>query len=156
MELLPGAGEALRQARAAGWPLVLVSNQSGVGRGLITKEQVRAVNEAMESLAGIRFDGVYCCYADPADPYGAEERKPSPALAEQAVRDLGIDPSISYFIGDRWSDIECGRRAGFRTVLVETGTCDAEAEEAQAREAADHIFADLSAAVEYILRENGS
>ncbi len=156
MELFSGVGEALRQAQAAGWLLVMVSNQSGVGRGLITKAQVQAVNAALESAAGIHFDGVYCCYADPADPYGAEERKPSPVLAEKAVQDLAIDPSISYFIGDRWSDIECGRRAGFRTFLVETGTSDPETDRKRARETADHTFADLAEAVGHILRETAS
>lgn len=153
VELLPGAREALQRARAAGFRLVVVSNQSGVGRGLITKGQVAAVNEAMERAAGVEFDGIYCCYAAPGDPYGSEERKPSPVLAERAARDLGLDPARSYFIGDRWVDMECGRRAGLTTVLVESGNVDDAPSRRQARQSADHVFPGLAEAMDWILRE---
>jgi D-glycero-D-manno-heptose 1,7-bisphosphate phosphatase len=86
-------------------------------------------------------------------PMGRRNASPPPVLAEKATRELKIDPSISFFIGDRWSDVECGRRAGFRTVLVETGTSDPEPECQRARETADFVFPDLALALDQLLEE---
>jgi D-glycero-D-manno-heptose 1,7-bisphosphate phosphatase len=122
VSLLPGAGEALAVCRRKGMLLVLVSNQSGIGRGLITPEQAAVVHEKVVdclSRFDVLLDGVYYC------PHAPEEmclcRKPSPEMLFRAASDLNIDLSRSYMVGDKESDIEAGRRAGCRTILIEQG-----------------------------------
>ncbi|MEM6821571.1 MAG: HAD family hydrolase [Verrucomicrobiota bacterium] len=120
--LISGAIEAVQYWKSEGWLLVLVSNQSGVGRGLITKEQVAEVNREMYRQLGIdEFDGEYMCYAAPGDPYGSEERKPSPIMLQQAAEEMGIDLAASYMIGDKDIDVECGHNAGCKSIFVLTG-----------------------------------
>ncbi|NJK90580.1 MAG: HAD family hydrolase [Blastochloris sp.] len=155
VELMPGAREGLILLREAGWPLYIVSNQSGVGRGLITKQQVRAVNEAMEEkLGGGYFADYYLCYAAPDDPYGAEERKPSPAMLQQAAQEHDLDLRGSVMIGDRGSDVMCGKNAGCVSILVlgHSGGDDVE----EARKEADFVARDLQeAAMWWLARTEG-
>ncbi len=151
VELLPGAIECVHMLRDAGARLILVSNQSGVGRGLITKEQVVAVNTRMVQLLGIGdLDAEYLCYASPEDPYGAEERKPSPLMLQRAAEEHALDLSSSFMVGDKWIDVECGHRAGCLSVLVTTGTDSQHHQRAQAE--ADYVAGDLNVAAEWILR----
>ncbi len=151
VEVLSGVADGLARLRGAAYMLVLASNQSGVGRGLITKDQVAAVNTRMQELLGLDLDAVYACYAAPEDPYGAEERKPSPAMLVRAAADHGIDLRRSFMVGDRLTDVRCGRAAGCRTVWVAGGTCDNAADSARAREEADFVAADFGSAVKWIL-----
>ena len=119
VELLPGAANALRTLRDRGWALVLVSNQSGVGRGLITTQQARAVHERLMvelSTWGVELDGAYYCPHVPDD--ACECRKPRPGLLLQAAAELRLDLSDSVMVGDRRSDVEAGREAGCTTVLL--------------------------------------
>jgi D-glycero-D-manno-heptose 1,7-bisphosphate phosphatase len=151
VRLMPGALEGLRLLQEAGWPLFIVSNQSGVGRGLITKEQVHQVNAAMEAqLIGIHIAGYYLCYAAPEDPYGADERKPSPAMLLQAAQEHDLDLERSVMIGDRWSDVQCAKNAGCRSVL--TLGHSGEDDLTEARSLADFVAPDLRAAAEWILQ----
>jgi D-glycero-D-manno-heptose 1,7-bisphosphate phosphatase len=118
VEIFPEAAEALYDLRKAGFLLFVVSNQSGVGRGLITREQVHAVNtELQRQLKGDQIHAFYHSFATPDDPW-ATDRKPSPELLEQAAKAHEIDLAASFFIGDRLSDIECGINAGCRTILL--------------------------------------
>ncbi len=118
VEIFPEAAEALYALRKADFLLFVVSNQSGVGRGLITRDQVHAVNtELQRQLAGDQIHAFYHSFATPDDPW-ASDRKPSPELLEQAAAAHGVDLHASFFIGDRLSDIECGLNAGCRTVLL--------------------------------------
>ena len=115
-----GAGEALRRIRTAGFHTFIVTNQSGIGRGWITEAQYRAVQEELLRQIGPGLiDGAYFC----ADPPGIPSlrRKPEPGMALEAAAEHGLDLSRSFFVGDKSSDIECGRRAGTRTILVLTG-----------------------------------
>jgi D-glycero-D-manno-heptose 1,7-bisphosphate phosphatase len=149
VRLLPGASAALRDLRAAGFGLFIVSNQSGVGRGLITREQVQAVNDEMNRQLGETFfEGIYNCYAAPEDPY-ADERKPSPILVQRAATEHGLDLKRSFFVGDRLSDMQCGKNAGCRSVLVLTGIVNQEQEDS--RKAADFVTEDLAGAAKWIL-----
>jgi D-glycero-D-manno-heptose 1,7-bisphosphate phosphatase len=151
--LCAGAQSAVMRWKEAGFTLVLVSNQSGVGRGLITKEQVDDVNREMyRQLQVDGFDGEYFCYAAPGDPYGSEERKPSPILLERASRELDIDLSASFMVGDKGLDVECGHRAGCRSVLVLTGENSSSREAAQAQ--ADYVATDVGAAADWILGQS--
>lgn len=108
---------------------VLTTNQAGVGKGLFTEEQMHAVNARMEELLaaeGAHLNGVYSCThhpeaTDPAHRTELHRRKPSPGMAEDAVRDLGLDGKPIYAIGDRESDVELGENAGGKGILVRTG-----------------------------------
>ncbi len=125
--LYPGAAKALANIKARlNVKLVVISNQSGVARGLITKEMVDKVNERINKLLSeenVTIDAFYYCPYHP-DFNSNEEcecRKPSPKLVYDAANDLNIDLSKSYFVGDTVADIECGFNAGLKTILVKTG-----------------------------------
>lgn len=105
----PDARVLLDRLRAGGLQLAVVSNQSGIGRGLITAEQVDAVNRRIDELLG-PFAGFFVCPHAPED--GCECRKPKPKLILDAARALGVDPSCCVVVGDRQSDVEAARSAG--------------------------------------------
>jgi histidinol-phosphate phosphatase family protein len=113
VELLPGVVEALTRFRDAGFALVVISNQAGVGRGIITPEQARAVHERFIALfaeRGITFDDVrYCVHAPEA---GCACRKPAPGMIVQSSATHGWDLPRSFMIGDKASDVEAGTAAG--------------------------------------------
>jgi histidinol-phosphate phosphatase family protein len=120
--LVPGAAAALKRLRELGWGAILVSNQSGVGRGRLTREQVEAIHAHLERLLArhsARLDAIYYC------PHHPDERcrcrKPRPDLVRSAARDLGFDPSQCVVVGDKPADLELGKRVGARTILVRTG-----------------------------------
>lgn len=106
---MPGAREALDRLRAAGLPLAVVSNQSGVGRGLLTVEQMDAVNRRVEELLG-PFAGFFVCPHAPDDD--CECRKPKPKLLLDAARALGVEPSCCVYVGDKDIDVQAARNAG--------------------------------------------
>jgi histidinol-phosphate phosphatase family protein len=117
VQLVPGAAETLRAMQREGWTLIVISNQSGVGRGLITPAEMDAVqNRFLEvvQLAGVRIAACYFCPHRPDE--GCQCRKPSVFHVEQAAREFDLDLSRSWMIGDRRSDILCGRQAGCRTI----------------------------------------
>jgi D-glycero-D-manno-heptose 1,7-bisphosphate phosphatase len=109
VEPAPDARALLDRLRAAGLPLAVVSNQSGIGRGFITLAQVDAVNRRIDELLG-PFDGFFVCPHAVED--GCECRKPKPKLILDAARALGVDPSCCVVVGDRDSDVEAARCAG--------------------------------------------
>jgi D-glycero-D-manno-heptose 1,7-bisphosphate phosphatase len=140
--------EGLQRLADAGFQLFIVSNQSGVGRGLITREQVAAVNaEMMRQMGKNFFAGIYNCYAAPEDPY-SDERKPSPAMVLRARDEHNLDLSRSYFIGDKLLDIQCGKNAGCHSILVLSGPDGPEKE--QAKKEADHVAANFAAACQWL------
>jgi len=155
VEIFPEAAQALFTLRKAGFLLFVVSNQSGVGRGLITREQVSAVNMEMKrQLDGDYIHAFYHSYAAPDDPY-ATDRKPSPELLLQAAKVHDLDLAGSFFLGDRLSDIECGLNAGCRTVFLthekSSRRNSADPEDAVAREKAHYITTNLTDAARWIL-----
>lgn len=140
---LPGTAEALAELQRQGWLTILITNQSGIGRGYFTMDHYEAVNaELFRQLEGA-IDAAYCCpdHPDTATP----RRKPGTGMIEEAVRDHGIDVRRSWFVGDKDIDILCGKNAGCRTILVLTGygrkyrDCGA-----------DHIAQDAAEAVQII------
>lgn len=152
VQIFPGVPDALDTLRHAGFELVIVSNQSGVGRGLITIEQVALVNsELFTQLGDSYFLGIYNCYAAPGQP-GEETRKPSPLLLQQAASAHDLNLKKSFMIGDRLSDVLCGKNAGCKSVLVLTGPSSPERE--VARNEADYVAADLIEAAQWILTES--
>ena len=127
LKLYPGTGESLSFLKnILGFKLIVISNQSGIARGLITDEMVEAVNLRLNELLekdNVKIDAFYYCPFHP-DFSSKEEcrcRKPSPELVLKAAKDLNIDLASSYFVGDAVSDIECGKNAGLKTILVKTG-----------------------------------
>ena len=109
VEVLPETHALLDDLRAAGLMLAVVSNQSGVGRGFITMEQVDAVNRRIDELLG-PFEGFFVCPHAPED--GCECRKPKPKLILDAARALGVAPGECLVVGDRESDVQAARNAG--------------------------------------------
>jgi D-glycero-D-manno-heptose 1,7-bisphosphate phosphatase len=120
VKVFPGVPEALRRLKDAGFAVVIISNQSGIGRGLISQAQHRAVHEEFLRQAGRGSVGAsYYCPDAPGVPSSC--RKPEPGMVLAAATVHHIHLAASYFVGDKSADIECGRRAGTRTVLVLTG-----------------------------------
>jgi D-glycero-D-manno-heptose 1,7-bisphosphate phosphatase len=129
VRLAPGAGDGLRALAAAGYRLVVVSNQSGVARGLFPESALAAVERRLRELLaghGAALGGFYYCPHYPggsvtAYAVGCECRKPRPGLIVRAATELGIDAGRSWMVGDILDDVEAGRRAGCRTVLLDNG-----------------------------------
>ena len=127
VKLFPGAAKALSDLKSKlNCKLIVISNQSGIARGLITKEMVESVNDRINELLLAERTSIDAFYYCPYHPdYNSEEececRKPSPKLVHVAVNDHQIDISKSYFVGDTAADIICGFNAGLKTVLVKTG-----------------------------------
>ncbi len=140
---VPGARAALDRLRAAGLPLAVVSNQSGVARGLLTSAQVAAVNARVAELLG-PFDAVLVCEHGPDD--GCACRKPRPGLVLEAARQLGVDPAACVLVGDIGSDVDAALAAGAQPVLVPT-----EVTRPDEVAAAPAVVADLAAAVDVVL-----
>lgn len=117
---IPGAGDALRRGRRAGYKVILVTNQSGIGRGRLTVADFEAVQEELfRQLGAGAIDAVYYCPDAPGT--ASERRKPAAGMLLDAARDHSLDLGASWMIGDKEADVEAGRRAGARTVLVRTG-----------------------------------
>ncbi len=120
VQIFPGIPEALRRLKAAGFKLIIITNQSGIGRGLITMEQYRAVEEkVLHELGPNLIEATYFCPDVPGQHSNC--RKPLPGMILQASQEHEIDRSSSFFIGDKEIDAECGRNAGVRTIRVQTG-----------------------------------
>ena len=120
-ELLEDAARAARLARSKGYVVVVVTNQSAVGRGIMTAGQLERIHAHMEAElahAGAKLDAIYCCTHAPDDQCAC--RKPGTAMIEAAVRDLGIDIDGSLLVGDSKTDMEAAQRAGLRGVKVES------------------------------------
>lgn len=119
VRLLPEAGEALSRLRQEGFNLVLVSNQSGVGRGLLTMHDVEQVHRRVVALLAehdAHLDGVYYCLHAPWE--GCTCRKPRPGMLLQAAEELRIDLACSFMVGDKLEDVQAGKEAGCRTILM--------------------------------------
>jgi D-glycero-D-manno-heptose 1,7-bisphosphate phosphatase len=119
LEFEPNAAEGLRCLYSAGFRLVVITNQSGVGRGFFDLGQVDAMNARLHSMveaAGARLERIYVCPHAPSAR--CECRKPALGLLRQAAAELGFNPAVATMIGDKESDIEFGQRAGARTILI--------------------------------------
>lgn len=115
LEIYPDAATSLDRLEAAGFILVVVTNQPDVARGTQRREVVHDINR--ELCGQLPVAAVYVCFHDDADECGC--RKPAPGLLFEAAHDLGLDLSRSFMVGDRWRDVEAGRRAGCRTVYID-------------------------------------
>ncbi len=162
LRLIPGAGAAIRKLNQAGWKVVLVTNQSGVARGYFSESFVQETHVLLKQMLqkeGANLNGIYYCPHHPTagkTPYTSECdcRKPGTGMIDRAVKDLDIDVKKSYVVGDKWSDVELGQRAGARTILVRSGFAqDAEGNARPERLAdPDYIAHTITEAVAWILR----
>lgn len=144
--VFPNAAAALQRLKAAGFKLIVITNQSGIGRGYFTEADYRAVErEVGRQLGEHLIDATYFC-ADSPDA-ASHRRKPQPAMVLEAARDHRVDLRRSYFIGDKRIDAECGRNAGLRTILVQCG-----AERHSRDSVADFVVEDLAEAAEVVLQ----
>ena len=148
VHVLVGVSEALQRLKNRGYKLIVITNQSGIGRGYFTKEQYEKVErELARQIGDGLIDATYYCPHLPSA--GCRCRKPSAAMVVRAAANHEVDVRRSFFIGDKRSDIECGWNAGVRTVLVQTGygkNTDSNL--------ADFVAKDLSEAAELILKHN--
>jgi D-glycero-D-manno-heptose 1,7-bisphosphate phosphatase len=141
LELLPGVHEACAKLRAAGFALVVVTNQPDVARGTQTRAAVDAINAHMQSELPLL--DVFACFHDSGDKCHC--RKPKPGLLLDAAKKHDLDIDSAFLVGDRWSDVVAAHAAGCRAVLIETPFSHPE------RCRADHTAADLTGAAEWIL-----
>jgi D-glycero-D-manno-heptose 1,7-bisphosphate phosphatase len=150
---VPGTVEALRHLKAAGYLLVIITNQSGIARGLYTEADYVALTQHMQNelaVHGVHLDAIDHCPHLPDAPVpryrlDCECRKPRPGMIERICRTLDVDVSASILVGDRLSDIEAGRRAGVgRCFLVRSG----QALDAAAEMMADGVYANLATCVD--------
>src|SRR5437016_10578739 len=145
VQIFPGVAESLRRLKSNGFKLIIITNQSGIGRGFFTIEQYRAVEaEVLHQLGDGLIDASYFCPDVPGQPSSC--RKPAPGMILQATREHRIDLPCSFFIGDKEIDAECGRNAGVRTIRVQTGF-----QRDTTGSIADWVAEDLPAATDIIL-----
>jgi D-glycero-D-manno-heptose 1,7-bisphosphate phosphatase len=161
IDLLPWSAEAIRKFNDAGLPVVVVTNQSGVGRGYFDEAHVRATHRAIDAALGARarIDAYYYCphYPDSADRRYAGIcacRKPASGLLRRAAADLQLDLSKSWMVGDWWRDVQAGAGAGARTILIRTGRSLEHRPVPPDAPQADAILNDLMEAAEWILRSS--
>ncbi len=141
LEILPGVPQALGRLRQAGFLLLVVTNQPDVARGTQRRDMVEAINAAL--CAALPLDDVFTCYDDGDSP----RRKPNPGMILEGAAKYGVDVGASFLIGDRWKDVEAGRRAGCWTVLLDYGYAETE----RAGVTANFRARDIGEAVAWIL-----
>lgn len=149
VRLLEGAAEGLARLRGAGFRLVVIGNQSGIGRGLVTPLEARAVHERLVAQLedhGAWLDAAKYCPHAPWE--GCACRKPNTRLLVEAADELGLDLSNSFMVGDKASDMEAGSRVGARTILVSP--------DREEGIAADHIARDWGQIVQIVLGQDGA
>jgi D-glycero-D-manno-heptose 1,7-bisphosphate phosphatase len=144
LEILPGVEEACRRLHEAGLLLIVVTNQPDVARGTQTMTEVKALNHELSSR--LPLDEIRVCVHDDADECAC--RKPAPGMLVDAASEHEIDLGASVMVGDRWRDVEAGRRAGCKTVFIDWGYSE------RAPEAPDLIVRQLGEAVPWILERS--
>lgn len=138
----PGVGEALRDLKDAGYLLVIITNQSGIAKGVYKREDVYMIHQAIQDGTGVELDDIYFCpYHEKFDSHSLT-RKPGSLMIEKAAAKYEVDMDASWMVGDHERDITAGTRAGLRTIrLAPQGT----------ETKATHLVDDLLAASKIIL-----
>ena len=145
VRIFDGVSAALRRLKSSGYKIIVITNQSGIGRGFFTEKDYRAVEaEVSRRLGDGLIDATYFCPDVPGQP--SECRKPAPGMVLQAARERAVDLSRSFLIGDKEIDAECAHRAGVRSIRVRTGL-----DKMTDGSCADWVAEDLRAAAEIIL-----
>jgi D-glycero-D-manno-heptose 1,7-bisphosphate phosphatase len=118
-EIFPEVPEACRRLKQAGFLLVVATNQPDVGRGTLKRETVEIIHAEM--CRRLPIDRIEVCYHPGKGLSDCECRKPKPGMLLRAARELGIDLTQSWMVGDRWRDVDCGHAAGCRTIFIDRG-----------------------------------
>lgn len=155
----PWTIDAIRMLNRAGLPVVVITNQAGIARGKFDEAFVGETHRSLDArlaAGGARVDAYYYCphHPDgivPAYTRRCDCRKPGHAMIDQAARELGLDPARSFMVGDKWLDIQAGRGASTRTILVRTGLGADEERHPATGVTADAVVDNLAAAVGWIL-----
>ena len=151
VRVLPGVPVALQQLRSAGFRLVIITNQSGIGRGYFTEQDFQRVQDELIDHFGDTklIDATYHC--PDAPDYASERRKPAPGMIMEALGDLALDPVRSFMVGDTSADVWCGQRAHLAgSILVMTGHGSRHVGKCQP----DHVAEDLLEAAAWIIRQS--
>ena len=164
VEFYPWTVDAIRMLNRAGCPVVVVTNQSGIARGLFDEAFVRDTHRHLDAhlaAGGARVAAYYYCPHHtegrvPAYTRACDCRKPGRALIDRAAADLGLDPARSFVVGDKWLDVQLGLAVGARAILVRTGTGAAEAMRPPAGVIAHAVVDNLAAAASWILGNHKS
>lgn len=165
LRLFPWAAEAVRLINGAGFRVIVLTNQSGIARGYLTEADIAAIHDQLHrdlQEQGARLDAIYYCPHHPEATVAAYRqqcrcRKPLPGMVEWAEREFELDLTRSYFVGDKYMDVELAHAVGARGILVLTGYGRAEYEAGRHlwRRPPDHIAPTLLEAVHWILRHGG-
>ena len=162
LALFPWTVDAVRALNQSGLPVVVITNQSGVGRGILTEAVVEELHRHLSAVleaGGARIDAYYYCPHHPDATVAAYKkrcdcRKPGRGMIDRASADLGLDPARSFVVGDKWLDVGAARAAGARGLLVRTGYGATEEEAPPADLKADMVADNLIEAVGWILRNH--
>jgi D-sedoheptulose 7-phosphate isomerase len=142
LEIIPDAAAALSKLKSQGFPLYVITNQPDVARGNLTRDEVEAMHRKL--VSSLPVDDIFVCYHDDADHCAC--RKPKPGLLLEAQRKHNIDLARSFFVGDRWRDIDAGHAAGCKTILIDYGY-----RERKPAQPADATVRSLREAVDWIV-----
>lgn len=162
VQLLPGVAAAIRLLKEAGYWVILITNQSAVARGYLTEDDLAQVHQSMQNLLAIsdaKLDAIYYCPHHPTEGQGAYRRicdcrKPATGMIRRALEERRIDITESWLVGDKETDIELGVKVGLKSILVLTGYGEAHIVAVRESFPETLIAANLSAAVELVLRFN--
>ena len=153
VRLLPGAAQSVRRINEAGIPVIVVTNQSGIGRGLFTAKDYEAVRAHFESLLrdeGAHIDASYYCPHLPDEPLIGNCRKPGTLMFEQAISDFKLDPANVAYVGDRWRDVAVSKKLGGRGIMIESAETTSD-DRQRARDDGIETAASLNEAVSMLL-----
>jgi D-glycero-D-manno-heptose 1,7-bisphosphate phosphatase len=166
LKVIPGAGAAIKRLNDAGFKAVIITNQSGVARGYFPESLVHEAHDMLRAMLqkdGARIDGIYYCPHHPTAGSSKHTvvcdcRKPATGLLDRAARDLDIDMKRSFMVGDKWSDVELGHRAGARSILVRSGFAHDDPGNKRPAHVEDPDFTahDLAEAADWIIGQGGS
>ena len=145
-EILPEVPGACAKLKAAGFLLVVATNQPDIGRKTLAQETVEAIHAEM--CRQLPLDGVEVCYHSGRADSHCDCRKPKPGMLLHAARELGIDLAQSWMVGDRWRDVDCGHAAGCRTIFINRGYVE------ELKQKPDFLAGNLAEAADIILNES--
>ena len=159
LHLIDGSARAIAELNSSGWRVIVMTNQSGIARGMLTEEDLSAIHKKLSDdleKEGASLDAIYYCphhpdYGGPKYQKDCDCRKPRTGMITRAVKEFGIDPKASFVVGDRMIDIQTAINAGARSVLVLTGYGREELELCRRNGVpVDHVADDLAGAVRHI------
>ncbi len=164
LQLIPGAGEAIAKLNTAGYPVIVITNQSAVARGLLSERHLAKIHDTLQHLLSAfnaHIDGIYYCPHHPDEGEGVYRtlctcRKPAPGLLLQAAAEHDLDLTRSIMIGDNLSDLQAGWAAGCQSALVQTGYGEHTWANADRETQARVVYAgrDLADVADWILKRN--